>query len=175
MTLLKLLIVPATVTLVFGFVRLLMFFRANAVRALASRWGFQYIGPPAVRFWSLWFRSSPEISPPLPVSFSLASYPADRIRQVWNVIEGQQSGVSVFIFDSYLGRVKGTYCTFIACQTEKNPFGSDTSSDRVVHSSGWTALYRIPFLQIIPWTMSIHRLDDHVNRLRVTSTCEPSC
>jgi len=38
--------VPAAVTLVLGFVKLLMFFRANAMRALASRWGFQYIGPP---------------------------------------------------------------------------------------------------------------------------------
>src|ERR1700674_955006 len=99
----------APLTLIFGFVKLLLFFRANAMRALASRWGFQYIGPPALRLWSLWFRSSPEIRPPLPVSFSLAGYPANRITAVWNVIEGQQSGVSVLIFDSYLGKVKGTY------------------------------------------------------------------
>jgi hypothetical protein len=38
--------------------------------------------------------------------FVFPSYPADKIRQVWNVIEGQQSGVSVFIFDSDLGKVK---------------------------------------------------------------------
>jgi len=161
--------------LVLGFVKLLMFFRANAMRALASRWGFQYIGPPALRFWSLWFRSSPEISPPLPASFSLACYPGDKIRQVWNVIEGQQSGVSVFIFDSYLAKVKGTYCTFIACQTEKNVFGIDTSKYRVIQSGGWAALYRVPFLQILPWTMSIQRLDDHVNRLRVGSSARASC
>jgi hypothetical protein len=160
--------VLAPLALILGFVKLLMFYRANAMRALASRWGFQYIGPPALRFWSLWFRSSTEIAPPLPVSFPLAYYPASEIGQVWNLIEGQQSGVSVLIFDSYLGKVKGSYCTFIACQTEKNPFGTDT--DRVIQSGGWTALYRFSFLST-PWTMSARRLDDHVNRLRVASTC----
>src|SRR5260370_1488186 len=101
--------------------------------------------------------------------------PGRQIRQVWNVIEGQQSGVSVFIFDSYLAKVKGTYCTFIACQTEKNVFGIDTSKYRVIQSGGWAALYRVPFLQILPWTMSIQRLDDHVNRLRVGSSARASC
>lgn len=143
-------------------------FRARAMRTLAARWGFQYIGPPG---FSWGFPSLPKIRPPLPVSFSLDWYPANKIRQVWNVIEGQQSGVSILIFDGLFGKGKGTYCTFVACQTEKNPFGTDTALDRVIQSRGWTALYRIPLLQTPwgTWTMSTQRLEDHLNKLRAGS------
>lgn len=159
-----------------GCLKILMFFRAKDMRALASRWGFQYIGPPALRLLRLWFSSSHEVSPPLPASFPLACYPVEGIRQVWNVIEGRQNGVLVLIFDSYIGGVKGTYYTFIACQTQQNPFGRDTSRNCAIQSDGWTFFYRIPFLQTPwPWTMGIRRLDDYVNKLRVGSVCEPSC
>jgi hypothetical protein len=171
-TLLKFLPALAALTLIFGVVTILLMFRARAMRALAVKWGFQYIGPSAFR-WG--FPSLPKIKPPLPASFSLAWYPADEIRQVWNVIEGQQSGMSVLIFDSLIGKGRGTYCTFIACQTERNPFGVDTWSDRVIQSGGWRVLYRVPSLQILPWTMGIQRLDDYVNKLQVGSVCEPNC
>ncbi len=160
-----------------GCLKIFMFFRAKGMRALASRWGFQYIGPPALRFLRLWFSSSHEVSPPLPASFSLACYPIDEIRQVWNVIEGRQNGVLVLIFDSFIrGGKAGWYCTLIACQTQQNPFGTDTSRNHVIQSGGWTALYRIPFLRTPwPWTMGIQRLDDYVNKLQVGSVCEPNC
>jgi hypothetical protein len=45
----------------------------------------------------------------------------------------------------------------------------DTSPDRVIQSGGWTVLYRVRWLQIIPRSMSIQRLDDHVNKLRFGS------
>ncbi len=167
MTLLKFLPVLALLALIFGVIKILYTSRARAMRALAAKLGFQYIGPPASRWRS---PSSAKISPSLPVSFSLAGYPANEIRQVWNVIEGQESGKSVLIFDSIVGEGKGMYCTFIACQTEQNPFGIDTSPDRVIQSGGWTALYRVRFLQI-PWTMGIQRLDDYVNKLRVGWAC----
>ncbi len=93
-----------------------------------------------------------------------------KIRQAWNVIEGQQNGVSVLICDSVVG--ERTYCTIIGCQTEQNPFKTDTSPDRVIQSGGWTVLCRVRYLQI-PWTMGIQRLDDHVSRLGVGSVCEP--
>ena len=135
--------------------------RARAMRAFAARWRFQYIGP-AIPKWEF-----PKVRPPLPVSFSLGSYPVDEIRQVWNVIEGQQNGVPVLIFDSVIGEGKGTYCTFIACRSRENPFGNDTFTDSVIPFGAWTALYRIPFLQILPWTMGMQRLDRWVNRLRL--------
>jgi hypothetical protein len=172
-TLLKFLLVPATVLLIFGVVRIIHMFRARAMRAFAARWGFQYIGPPAPKLWN---PSHPKISPPLPAWFSLACHPCGRrIRQVWNVIEGQQNGASVLIFDSVVGEIKGgAPCTLIACQTEQNPFGIVTSPDRVIQSDGWTVLHGVWFLQF-SWTMGIKRLGDYVNKLRVGSIREPSC
>jgi hypothetical protein len=159
----------ALLALIFGVIKILYMFRARAMRALAARWGFQYNGLSA----SSWrASSSSKVRPSLPASFPLTCHPPGRrIRQVWNVIEGEQSGISVLLFDSIAGEGRGAYCTFIACQTEDNPFGMDISPDRLIRSGEWTALYRVRFLQI-PWTMNIQRLEDYVNRLRLTKiTC----
>jgi hypothetical protein len=163
-TLLKFLQLLALLTLIFGLVRIIHMFRARAMRSLAARWGFQYIGPHAPKWWN---PSHPKISPPVPAWFSLVS--GRRIRQVWNVIEGQQNGVSVLIFDSVIGEFKGgAPCTFIACQTEQNPFGAVTSPDRVIQSRGWTVVHGVWFLWF-SWTMSTKRLDDYANKLRFGS------
>ena len=164
MTLPKLLVVLATVTVIFGAVRIMFVFRARSMRGLAARWGFNYIGPPAPSFWG--FRSFRKITPRLPVSFPRDCYPVGEIRQAWNVIEGQQNGASVLICDSVVG--ERTYCTIIGCQTKQNPFKTDTSPDRAIQSGGWVVLCRVRHFQI-PWTVSIQRLDDHVNGLRVGS------
>jgi hypothetical protein len=163
-TLLKLFVVLATVTVIFGAVRIIFVFRARAMRGFAARWGFHYIGPPAPSFWG--FRSFRKVTPPLPVSFPRDCYPVGKIRQAWNVIEGQQNGAPVLICDSVVG--ERTYCTIIGCQTKQNPFKTDTSPDRAIQSGGWVVLCRVRYFQI-PWTMSIQRLDDHVNGLRVGS------
>jgi hypothetical protein len=164
-TLVKLIPALALLTLIVGLIRIPYIFRARAMRSLAVRWGFQYVGPT----FSGWRASS---SPPhqaaLPLSFPHWLIHARRIRQVWNVIEGQQSGLSVLIFDSIIGEGRGRYCTFFACQTEQNPFGLDIAPDRVIESHGWAVLFRVRFLQI-PWTMGIQRLDDHLSKLRVGS------
>jgi hypothetical protein len=162
----------ALLTLIFAAIKILYMSRARAMRAFAARRSFRYIGPPA----SKWFSPShPKISPPLPICFSQGCHPyGSRIRQVWNVIEGQQGKVSVLIFDSIIGEGKGVYCTFVACDAEQNPFGVDTKPDHIIQSGGWTAVYRVRFVQI-PWTMGIKRIDDYVNMLRVGSVCEPSC
>jgi hypothetical protein len=167
--LLKFLLVLATVTVVFGAVRITFVVRARAMRALAARWGFHYIGPPAPSFWG--FRFFRKVTPRLPVSFPRDCYPVGEIRQAWNLVEGQQNGLSVLICDSVIG--ERTYCTIIGCQTEQNPFKSDTSPDRVIRSRGWTVLCRVRYLQI-PWTMSTQRLDDHVHKLGIGSVSTPS-
>jgi hypothetical protein len=162
-TLLKFLPAVTVVALLVAFVTILFVFRARSMRALAARRGFKYVGPRAPSF--LGFRNFPKVKPP--VALPRACHLVGEIRQAWNVIEGQQNGVSVLIFDSVIcGR---TYCTFIACQTEQNPFGMDISPDRLTQSGGWTVLYRVRWFQIIPQTMSIKRLDDHVNALRFGS------
>ena len=152
-------------SLIFGVVRIIHILRDRAVRALAAKWGFQYIGPPTLKWWN---PSHPKISPPLPVWFSQACHPSGRrITQVWNLIEGQQNGVSVLVFDSVLGEgTSSARCTIIACQAEQNPVGVVSSPDRVIQSHGWTAVHGVWFLWF-SWTMGIKRLDDHMNRLRV--------
>jgi hypothetical protein len=165
---LKFLIVPGVLALLVVAVKVSLMFRARAMRTLAARLSFQYIGPTAFR-WG--FPSLPKVTPPFPASFSLDRYPANGIRQVWNVIEGQQSGVSVLIFDGFLGigKGRGTYCTFIACETERNLFGEDTWSGRVVQPGKWKVYYRVPTFQILPWTMGIKRINEHLDKLRIGS------
>lgn len=169
MTLLKFLPVLAVLALIVVVVRASLMFRARAMRALAVRWGLRYVGPPAFKWWG--FPPVPKIRPPVPVPFSLAWWPANKLRQVWNVIEGQQEGVSVLIFDSFIGIGKaGVYRTFFACKTDQSLFGTNTPSDRVVQSPGWTILYRSPRFLEVPWatwSMGIKRLEDHLNKLRV--------
>lgn len=164
--LLKYLLVLAAVSLIFGALRIVQLFRARAMRALAARWDLKYIGPPAPKWWN---PPHLKISPPLPVWFS-EFYPSGRrVRQVWNVIEARQNGVSVFIFDAVVGEYRGgAPCTVIACQTEQNPFGAVSSPVRVIQSHGWTVLHGVWFLQF-PWTMGIKRLDNYVKELRARS------
>ena len=104
MTLLKFLPAVAVLALLFGVVSIPFMFRARSMRALAARWGFQYIGPRVPRFWG--FSSFPKIRLPYPVSFPRACYPVGEIRRVWNVIEGQPNGVSVLIFDGVVGAIR---------------------------------------------------------------------
>lgn len=128
------LVVAAVLT---GLLKVLMVFRASRMRALAAKWGFRYIGPATLRFSKVWFSSSNEVSPPLPASFPLGSYPMNDIRQVWNVIEGQRNGSLLLIFDSFVrGGKAGWYCTFIACQTRQNPFGTDSCRNCIAQTDG---------------------------------------
>ena len=175
MIFLKFLPVVGVLALVVGLVRISLLFRARAMRAFAARWGLQYIGPSAFtwrfapgRSW-LTLR---KLKPPVPIPFSLAWCPANEIRQVWNLIEGQQSGVSVVIFDSFIEGYHDVYRTFFACQTEQNSFEINKMRDNVVHSHGWTIVYRVPFPLLAPWatwSMGTQRLEEHLNTLRVGS------
>src|ERR1700680_2314218 len=149
-------------TLILSVLRIFYMFRARAMRTLAARWGFQYIGPPAPRWW--WNPSHAKFSPPLPGW--LSSVPSvPQIRQVWNVIEGQQNGVSVLIFDGVIGARGGAPCTFIMCQTEQNPFGITTPPDRLIQLHGWTVLHGVWFLWF-SWIMGTQRLERHMKKLR---------
>jgi hypothetical protein len=154
--------VPALLVLaaLFTGIRLLYWFRASAMRALALRLGFQYTkGAPT--FWFL-----PKNHVPIPTSFRLRGYPVNTINRTWNVIEGERNGIRILILDSTLGfgGKRGRYCTFIAARTDQNLFGNKGPQEKIAHSNGWTALYRFRFWQI-PWTLSIHRIEEHLNSL----------
>ena len=158
-------IVLGVVVLVHVLAYALMVHRAKDMRSLASAWGFRYIGPSASR-WRSSSISRLEVESTLPSSFPRTCHPALPFKQVWNVIEGKRSGISILIFDSIIGDRRGTgrYCTFIAFETETIPFVSVASAEKVVHSHGWTGLYRLRFPQI-PWTMSTQRIEQLLNTL----------
>jgi hypothetical protein len=151
------LLVPAAL---FAGIGLLYWFRASAMRALALRRGFQYTNgdPP------LWFR--PKDYRPIPTSFRLRGYPVNSISRTWNVIKGEKNGIIILILDSALdfGVRRGRYCTFIAARTDQDPFGIKSPQEKIAHSNGWTALYRLRFWQI-PWTVSIQRIEEHLDSL----------
>ena len=83
------------------------------------------------------------------------------------MIEGEKSGLSILIFDSILdlGIKSGTYCTYIAARCDTSPFGTEFHREKIIHRNGWTILYRFRLLQILPWTLSIRRIEQHLNNL----------
>ncbi len=148
----------AFVALILGAVRVFHAIRARAMRRLASRWGWQYIGPPAPPQW-WWNTSRPKIPAPLPGwIFRLG------ISQAWNIIEGKNNRASVFVFDGVLGTVRSQPCTYIACHTEQSPFGMSSSVEPVIQLHGWTVLHGVRFLWF-SWFMGIRRLDRHLSNL----------
>jgi hypothetical protein len=155
----KLLSVVVGLSLIIGLLRMMHLLRGRRMRSFATRRGFKYIGPPAPPQW-WWNPSRLEIHPPLTRS-ALCGFQA---RQVWNVIEGNVRGTTVFIFDSIWGSKGGQPLTLIACKTERNPFVVVTSADRVVQARGWTVLQGVSFLGFT-WTMSIKRIDGHLDNI----------
>jgi hypothetical protein len=97
-------------------------------------------------------------------AFEMRCQPANVISRVWNVIDGERNGIRVLIFDSTVFEGKGRYCTFVATLTSENLFESDSSREKIAQCSGWTAAYRIRFIQI-PWTLSITRIEELLNNL----------
>jgi hypothetical protein len=156
-------VLVGTVLLILAAARIFHMFRAHAMRAFAAQCGFQYIGPAAPPSW-WWNPSHLKIGPPVPAWISHFHPCGFRIRQVWNVIEGQRNGTMVLIFDSVIGERGGQPCTLIACKTEQNPFATVTSRYRVIQSHGWTVLHGV-WLLWFSWTMGTRRIDDHVNEL----------
>lgn len=119
--------------------------------------GFQYTEGNQ-RFWS----KDPHS---LPTSFRLRGVPISR---AWNVIEGEKNGIRVLILDGVLnlGVKSGHYRTFIAARTDENPFENKSPQEKITHSNGWTTLYRTRFPDLlIPWTLSIQRIEEHLNNL----------
>lgn len=147
--------------------------RARSMRSLAAKWRFEYVGPASPKLEFLVYM--PKIKPLLP--FPLKGGRLNDVRQVWNVIEGERGGIRIRIFDGlfWLGfGDRSQYCTFIACETERNPFGCDAAShrvfqkERISQSAGWTILRHEPIILINPfttWTMSTRRIETHLSNL----------
>jgi hypothetical protein len=154
----KLLDFVLTIAAILAAVRIMYFFRARAMQRLASKWGFQYIGPTTPpQWWLNTFR--PKIPAPLPGWFSRLG-----ISQAWNIIEGKNNGTQLFIFDGVVGTFKSYPCSYIACQAEQSPFPMPTSAERVKQIRGWTFLRGVWFLWF-SWLMGTRRIDRHLRYL----------
>jgi hypothetical protein len=144
------------VVAILGAVRIMYFFRARAMRRLAARRGYRYVGPTTPPQW--WFNPSRPIIPaPLPGRFSQLG-----VSQAWNIIEGKDNGTPLFIFDGLSMGFRSQPRTYIACQTEESPFPMTTSVEPVVQIRGWTVLHGVWFLWF-SWLMGIGRLDRHLS------------
>ncbi len=129
------------------------------------KWGFQYSkGEPRMLYL-------PKNHSPKPASFRLHGYPVDTLNRTWNLIEGEKNGLKILILDSTLsmGGRNGRYSTFIAVRTDTNPFSNEAPEEKIVNSNGWIALYRLRFWQI-PWTLSIRRIEEHLETLKSQNT-----
>jgi len=154
------------VAAVWGSVQVHYTLRTRAMRALADRWGFRYLGPPPPR-WR-WPVSHPVVRPHVP-SWVTHLHLYGQVTRVWNVIEGTRDGVQVLIFDVIVGEYRNSHpCTLIAFATEQNPFGRVASVDRLMQVHGWTVLHGVWFLWF-SWTMRVSRIDQHLSTLSLGS------
>jgi hypothetical protein len=133
----------------FGWFYLLRFFRDRSMRSLAKRLGFQYTN-----------RSFPS-------DFPSDAEPFDNISRKWNAMSGRRNGLDIIVFDGIFGGGRGIYRTYVAVRSEKNPFPSThTLLEKVLQSGGWFALFgRQKALDFVPWSLSIERLKEIVDRL----------
>lgn len=101
-----------------------------------------------------------------PTGFKMRCYPIYLVSRIWNVIDGERNGIRVLIFDSMIGEGRGArYCTFVATQSTDNLFKTVKRREKVAQRAGWTAVYRISFMGIRPWTFSIARIEEFLNNL----------
>jgi hypothetical protein len=125
--------------------------RATAIRELAMRSGFIYIGDT------------------LPRSVSLRGTELAFATSVWNVIDGEPRGIRIVAFDCQIGSGKGSWRrTVIAAQSETNVFGAMASDSNLTieHSENWTILYQPKTVSLVPpGLMHLDELEAHLNAI----------
>lgn len=135
--------------------------RTRAIRNLAMRLGFHYLGSV------------------LPRSLSIREPWLNRMTSTRNVIDGERNGIRVVAFDCRIGYGKGSSLrTVVAAKADHNVFGSQTNHDllrsitadddlSVSQSGDWTLLFRPKrsFELKISGLMSIEALEIHINSI----------
>ena len=128
--------------------------RAIAMRALSARWNFQY----STGDDRMWGRRRPIR---YPAGFKMKCYPIYVTTRLWNIVEGERSGIGVVIFDGMIGEGRSARCyTLIATQTVDNPFRTQQRREKIAQRAGWTGIYCIPFIGLRPWALSISRIEE---------------
>jgi hypothetical protein len=101
--------------------------RAAAIRSLAIRSGFHYLGNT------------------LPRSLTLSGTPFDRASKVWNVIDGEPHGIRVVAFDCRVGVGKGSWRRSVIAAESSADLSRVVAFNHeiVIDSAGrWKILYR---------------------------------
>jgi len=101
--------------------------RSANIRSLAKRSGFHFLGRG------------------VPRSLSLRGTPLERATSIWNVVDGDGSGVRMIAFDCKIGAGKGAWRrTVIAVEAHDKVLNQLAShSDLTVdHSGSWAIFYR---------------------------------
>jgi hypothetical protein len=119
--------------------------RVSALRQLASKFGFAFLGTT------------------LPGSLDLKGTGPEAISSCWNVMDGEINGVRIVIFDCRIGQGKGSLRrTVIAAKSDAEIFKSvpmvlDLTSEP---AAAWTVLYQPKTYQIIsPGLIAVSELD----------------
>jgi len=119
--------------------------RSAAIRALAIRSGFTYLG---------------RALPPSLSGFATST---------WNLIEGKRHGIRIVAFDCQIGAGKGSLRrTVVAAETAVDVFGGARfNTDLRVHRSGsWMILWQPGTMSFIPaGLMPIVELEAHLNAI----------
>ena len=126
--------------------------RSTALRAMALRRGFVYLGEA------------------IPNSLTLYGTPMDQADSVWNVIDGECDGIRVVAFDCRMGSGKGSWRrTVIAARSPEDPFsGARSTPDLTIdHAGDWTILYQPKTLSLIPpGLMPVGQIEAHFDSIR---------
>lgn len=99
--------------------------RAAAIRELAIRLGFHYLGEA------------------LPRSLTLYGTPFDPASRVWNVIDGEPGGIRIISFDCQIGIGKGSWRRTVLAVESGSDLSLLLSPEMTIDSAGqWKVLYR---------------------------------
>jgi hypothetical protein len=119
--------------------------RSAAIRALANRTGFHYLG---------------RALPPFLSGFATST---------WNLIEGERHGIRVVAFDCKIGAGKGGLRrTVVAAETTRDVFdGARFNTALTVRRLGsWMILWQPGAMSFIPaGLMSVAELESHLNAI----------
>lgn len=129
--------------------------RGSAIRAMATRSGFHYIGDA------------------LPRSLTLHGTPFERASKVWNVIDGEPRGVRIIAFDCRVGAGKGSWKTSVIAIESGAEFSRAFNPQMNIDSVGrWKFLYRpkagMEFRA--SGLMPVEELEAHLNSVGVDAT-----
>jgi hypothetical protein len=126
--------------------------RAAAMRGLATRTGFHYLGRG------------------VPKSLNLSGTELENATAIWNLIDGDCHGIRVMVFDCRIGAGKGSWRRTVIATNERPERLSATSFNpglTVERSGEWSIIYQPKAFSLIPpGLMPVDEVEAHVKAIR---------